>query len=343
MAGRLDERRARDEPILRRGRHARLGHGEQRPRPGVEPAPVDVAPRGRPGDQEGEHAREGVAVRGGAHLAARPLLGRRVRRRADPVGLGRHGVGDRGETCQPEVREVGRPVGAAAQQDVRRLHVPVHQAGRVRGVQGGGHLLDHGHGRRRVDRSVLGDERAQVDAVDQLHDEHEQPLVLARVVHGHHVAVVEAGDGAHLAPEPLGRADVCVRGRHELDGDVPLEAQLPGTEHRAAAAGADLLEQPAAEHLHAGEVVVDPPCRAHLAARRLGLHVGRVGPAGVRRRGHVPRVGTRVPASRPPWPGPLAITRPGRGSTSSPRTRVSPPSCPRRDASRAARCAGRPR
>ena len=75
----------------------------------------------------------------------------------------------------------------------------MHQAVLVGVLQAEGRLADDlagvGHGQR----AVLGDQRVQIDAFDQFHHEVMHAVLLARVVGGDDVRMVELAGGFHLA------------------------------------------------------------------------------------------------------------------------------------------------
>ena len=80
-------------------------------------------------------------------------------------------------------------------------------------------------GQGAVGGNGLGDRRA----VEQLHDEVGHVVVLAGVVEGDDVGMVQAGGGVHLAAE-AGQRDVpgTRPHAHRLDGDHPVEVQVVG-------------------------------------------------------------------------------------------------------------------
>ena len=87
-------------------------------------------------------------------------------------------------------------------------------------------------------RELLG----EVAALDQLHAEVVLAVVLADLVDRHDARVVEQGDGLGLVLEP---AQLGVVGQNagldHLEGDGPVEADLPGLVDDAHAAAAQLL------------------------------------------------------------------------------------------------------
>jgi hypothetical protein len=106
-----------------------------------------------------QHAAQRVDVRPPVDLVAGDLLGGHVVDRAHQVtAQARAGlVGEPlGETEVRQVDVIGaiRP-GAGVEQDVRRLHVAVHQPARMGGVEGAGDLGDDRHRLARLHASAL--------------------------------------------------------------------------------------------------------------------------------------------------------------------------------------------
>ena len=65
---------------------------------------------------------------------------------------------------------------------------------------------------------------AQVDAVDQLHDQIVETVAVAKIVDRNHIRVVQLRQGARFTGEALGKRDVVTQGWVEhLDGNGPLE------------------------------------------------------------------------------------------------------------------------
>ncbi len=133
--------------------------------------------------------------------------------------------------------------------------------------EGGGDLLgdlqDVGD-RQRVLLVVL-QELAEVAAVQQFHDEVEDAVGLAEVVHDGDAPVLERRRHPGLAAEPLpqhAREGVVVVGAQRfeaLDGDEPAQGLVPGPPHLAHAAAPDQVEQPVP--------AVNEPVVPHLARR----------------------------------------------------------------------------
>src|SRR5205823_550135 len=81
----------------------------------------------------------------------------------------------------------------------------------------------------RCERAVALHQRAQVAALDVTHDQVEEAVRLARLVHGDDVGVVDRGREARLADEPLAvRGVLRVFAGDQLQCDAPLEVQLLG-------------------------------------------------------------------------------------------------------------------
>ena len=146
------------------------------------------------------------------------------------VELGRHlGVVRRTldeSLRQPEVEDLGHSL--IRDEDVRRLDVPMHDAGFVRDLEGVGQL-----GRYVDDLLGVGASGRhpvlQRRAFEQLHHQERLALVLAEVVDGADVGVVECRRGTSLALEALERLDVLRHaGRQELDRHLAGEVQVLG-------------------------------------------------------------------------------------------------------------------
>jgi hypothetical protein len=173
------------------------------------------------GHQRDQHQRRGEQVGARVDPLVLELLGRHVRRRAADRGRGLVGA------PQPREAEIDQHRAPAADDDVAWLHVGVHQAGAVRGVEAGEELA---HQRDRVgERGRPGrDLHLQIAAIEQLHRE-EQPAVRGDVglVDAHDVGVVDATDRLdllHEQPTVLGeRVDP---GPHHLHRHVAADGQL---------------------------------------------------------------------------------------------------------------------
>ena len=210
----------------------------------VRPEERDVGrPRERrlPGQALVEDAAERVDVRALVERVARDLLGGDVLERADDLA----GGGDSRERAralgQPEVAEVAVLATAGLRdEDVRGLDVAVDEALLVRGVERLGDLGEELDRALRLERTVLRDELGEVGALDVAHGEEEHAVLLARLVDGDDVRVVERGGDPRLAQEALAEALVLGElGRDHLERDLAPETLLLGAVDRAHAAAAD--------------------------------------------------------------------------------------------------------
>ena len=187
-----------------------------------------------------QHTGQRVLVGPTVDVLALQLLGRDVGQRPDDEAGLRH-AGITAVLRDAEVGEVGVPAPAGpGDQDVRRLHVAVHKAARVRGVEGVGDLRDHLDGVARLHPAPAGDHRREVGALDEPHREVDVPVVLTRVVDRHHVRMVEGGGDAGLAAEPLPELRVVGQLRvDDLHGHGAVQRELVGLVDHAhpAAAG----------------------------------------------------------------------------------------------------------
>lgn len=109
-------------------------------------------------------------------------------------------------------------------------------AGVVSDSETGGQFRQHRARFFRLERAA-GQDSSQRRAVDELHDEADEPLVLDVVVHRDDVRVCELGGEAGLVLEaPRHRDLVLGVGMHDLDGDATLEHVvecLPDLAHAA--------------------------------------------------------------------------------------------------------------
>ena len=187
--------------------------GRQARRELVELEDVAVARRGAD-QQRPERGREAEDVAGGGHGAAGEDLGRHVARRADRdrslVLLGAERAGD---------AEVHQDHAVVAEDHVLRLDVAVHD---LLAVHVGQRLapvadvLDRVPEREARIAAALED-RAQVHAVDEVHDDVETLVVAGVIEHLHDARVAQAGQQARLdlearsAPTSIALASLCGR------------------------------------------------------------------------------------------------------------------------------------
>ena len=87
-------------------------------------------------------------------------------------------------------------------QDVRRLHVAVHQPDPVGGEQRRPDLLDDPDGPGWVERATE-EHRFQIFALDEPHAHEQASIDLAEIVNRHHMGVVEPRRCPSLPAEPL--------------------------------------------------------------------------------------------------------------------------------------------
>jgi hypothetical protein len=130
-------------------------------------------------------------------------------------------------------------------QDVRRLDVSMDEAAAVCGVKRGRGLLEQINRASRFDRSVLQQDLAEVRSRDVVHDEEQQPLIVARVMNPHDVSVVQRGRRSNLASEALAELLILAQCRvQDLQRVDPVERDV-----------CDAIDQP---HSAAADQLVDP-------------------------------------------------------------------------------------
>ena len=199
-----------------------------------------------------QHQAERKDVGSGVERIAEGLLGRHIQHRAHGgarVGqdagvlafrpgygarrLGRH-------RRQTEVEQLR--VAARRDEDVRRLHVAMDDAGAVRGAERVGDL--HAHADNRLHRQRPGRQHfEQRQAAQQFHHDIRPVLGLRRladVVDRADVRMIQPGERVRFALETQqvlfgGRQ----RGRQQLQGDIPPQLQIVRLVHLAHAAGAE--------------------------------------------------------------------------------------------------------
>jgi hypothetical protein len=182
-------------------------------------------------------------IAGGAEPAALAagLLGRHVAGCADDgPGGGQAGVLV-GALGQAEVGDARLALGV--DQDVGRLEVAVQHAAAVREVDRLGDDADVAHRLQRRQR-VFAHQFGQAAALDVIHREVVLPLLLADLVDGDDVGVLEAGGGPGFLLEAAHVGFVGeLPAQDHLQGDDAVEADLPRLEHHPHAAAGDLLQQ----------------------------------------------------------------------------------------------------
>ncbi len=164
------------------------------------------------------------------------LLRRHVVRRAD----------DHADLRQPRLAGAGDPeiqdlqdVRVAAENQVGRLDVAVDDAVLVGEGEAAADLDDQLDALARVERSAPPDQLGQRLARDVLHGDERLAVVLADVVDGDDVRVLQPRRQPRLALEAL--ADVGVVDAQHLDRDEAIDGRVEGQEQRAHAALAEAL------------------------------------------------------------------------------------------------------
>ena len=199
-------------------------------------------------------------------------------------------------------------------QDIGRLQVAVQNSAHVGVLNGVGRLDHQGHDGAMV-IAERGELLREVAPDDELHAEVALTFVLADFIDGDDAGVVEKRDGLGLVLKPTQLGVVGQEpGLHHLEGDRPVEADLPGPVDHAHAAPPQLfLQQVVAEitNTRAGRQCLFP---ARGIARRGALAGVAEAPGRFVRAGNVrlgcvgmtaPGVGRRigVRATAGGWPG----------------------------------------
>ena len=127
---------------------------------------------------------------------------------------------------------------------LRRLDVAVDDAARMRRVERLADLLGDARGRRGRQRPALAEDRGEVAAVDQLHDDERVARVHAVVEDVDDVRMVQRGGGLRLLAEARHEGGVAaVLGAQHLDRDVAAELGVVGPVDGRHAALAEQLDQ----------------------------------------------------------------------------------------------------
>ncbi len=173
-----------------------------------------------------------------SHLS-RGHLGREVAGGAgDQAGLGQRGV--RLGPSDAEVGELHLPLGR--HQDVRGLHVAVHDAGLVRGCERVGGLAQQRCGLVRRQGAVLPDQLGERASLDVLHHQPVLGALVHEVEDRDHVRVVEPRrePGLPLGALEVGGADAGGHAAEALERDLPPEHLVGAEPDGAHATAADL-------------------------------------------------------------------------------------------------------
>ncbi len=215
---------------------------------GGRPATVDAL-------DERETERELIGARVGGQAEA--LLGSHVRGRARDMTANGDLRIERGDIRDPGRRRGGAhreaEIGDAhaaigAEQEVRGLHVAMHETGGV----GGGEPA-RGLGVEPSEPTPVGGGAASARervAGDELGREEHVAVGEADIVDGEHVGMLEPGERAGLAEQALALAAVVgAVGAHELDRDIAAQRGIPRGPDLAHPAGGDpAIELVAADH-----------------------------------------------------------------------------------------------
>jgi len=251
---------------LGRGDDLPLGHLAERLHGG------EAAERRRAGEHLVEDGAQGVDVGPGVDLLAAvgELLRGHVRGGAQDLPRLRAGPLGQDELGEPEVADLGGP--GLGHQDVGRVEVAVDDPGAVGDVDGPRQGLDQPGGPS--DRLGRGPHHpGEGAAVDELHDEEREALVVVGVEDLDDVRVGELGGGLGLGAQAGALAGVgVVAGQDHLDRDDPARVDLAGLVDDPHAAPADLLQDVIAADAPAGARRGRLPRRGRL---RQGLHLGR--------------------------------------------------------------------
>ena len=137
---------------------------------------------------------------------------------------------------QAEIEDLG--LAACGQEDIGRLDVAMDDAGAVRGVEGVGQRCANVEQRRQLDRART-EPLAQRLSLEQLHREIVSIALLADVVDGADVRVIERRGGARLAQKALDSGGVSADGlRQQLESNPAPQPRVFGPVHDPHAARA---------------------------------------------------------------------------------------------------------
>ena len=130
----------------------------------------------------------------------------------------------------PEVGEIR--VAVLGEEDILRLHVAVDDPATVGVVERTGDRREDGDHLRSLEaaRLALGVEMlVEIAAIDVLHHQIDMPIMLADIVNGQDMGVLQSRHRARLALETLGIVRLVRQRRgQDLDRDRPLEDRIEG-------------------------------------------------------------------------------------------------------------------
>ena len=129
---------------------------------------------------------------------------------------------------------------AFGDEDVLRLDVAVNDPEAVGVLEGARHFTRHRQGLPEWQLPLSGHPLAQRLALDERHDEVQQPVGLAGGEHGNDVGVGQRGGGVHLSQEAFAQQSRRHVRRQDLDGDLSSGVVFLGQEHRRHTTAPDL-------------------------------------------------------------------------------------------------------
>ena len=216
---------------------------------GGQPLDTATAKRQPPGEALVEHTGERVHVRAGVYgPSGVEALGGHIRR-SSRCDIGERQATGTGLMNESEINQVHKIF--ADHQQVRRLHIAVHQPGLVRRIQRCGNLFDHPHGLLRTHRPIALENLVQIDAVDDRHHQIQAPVELTGLVDRDDVRAGQPGRRVGLAAKSLLKALLGSQFRlQQLDGHITAQRGVVGPIDRAHTALTELFEKPIATELH---------------------------------------------------------------------------------------------